>query len=276
MSYATLMVHLELGQPNTALLKIAGDLAERFQARAIGIAVCQPMRIMYNDGYIPTDIIEQDRQKIGSEMKTAEAEFRAALTGRIASVEWRSAVIYTSLSAYLAQEARCADLVITGVGQSASLFDMSRYADTGDLVMQAGRPCLIVPPGTDVLSLERIVVGWKDTGETRRAIRDALPLLKAAKRVSIVEIAGKDDLGAAHARLQDVAGWLRRHGIDATPTASPSTGDDTAQLNAIVREQGADLLVAGAYGHSRVREWALGGVTRDLLLRAGRFALLSH
>ena len=153
---------------------------------------------------------------------------------------------------------------------------MSRHVDIGDFVMQAGRPCLIVPAEAEALSLDHVVVGWKDSRETRRAISDALPLLQAADRVTIVEIADKDDLDAANGRLADVAGWLKRHGIDATPVTAASTGDDAARLDAIAREQGATLLVAGAYGHSRVREWALGGVTRDLLLRAGRCALVSH
>lgn len=276
MSVATLMVHLELGRPNTALLNMTAALAERLHAGVIGIALCQPMRIIYNDGYIPPDIFELDRKQIDGEIKAAEAEFRAVLTGRATTLEWCSAVTSRSLSAYLADESCRADLVITGVDRNASLFDQSRYVDIGDFVMQAGRPCLIIPAETETLSLEHIVVGWKDSRETRRAIHDALPLLKAAGRVTVVAIAAKEDLDAANARLADIAGWMRRHGIDATPIASPSTGDDASQLDAIAQEQGADLIVAGAYGHSRVREWALGGVTRDLLLRAGRCALVSH
>jgi len=269
-------VHLQLGAKNTALLRMTGALAERLHASVIGIAVCQPMRILYNDGYVPGEIIEQDRHEIDDEMKAAEAEFRAALTGSIAAVEWRSAVTYTALSEYLATAACCADLVITGVDRNKSMLDTSRHLDIGDLVMQAGRPCLIVPPLTESLPLEHVVAGWKDTSETRRAIHDALPLLQAAGRVTVVEIAAEDDLAAARARLQDVVAWLKRHGIDAAPIASPATGDDAARLNAIVQEIGADLLVAGAYGHSRMREWALGGVTRDLLLRPGCCTLVSH
>jgi nucleotide-binding universal stress UspA family protein len=276
MTYATLMVHLECGLPNTALLRIAGDLAERLHASVIGVAVCQPIRIIYSDGYISGDIIEQDRKQIDDELKAAEAEFRAVLGPRIDSIEWRSAAVYTPLSEYLAKEACRADLIVTGVDRNASLFDTSRHVDIGDFVMQAGRPCLIIPAETGKLALEHVIVGWKDSGETRRAICDALPLLKAAGRVTVVAIAVKDDLAAARTRLADVAGWLKRHGIDATPLASVSTGDDAAGLNAIMQEQGADLLVAGAYGHSRVREWVLGGVTRDLLLRADRCALVSH
>ena len=67
MSYATLMVHLQLGRPNQALLKLAGDLAVRLRAGVIGIVACQPMRIIYDDGYVPGDIIEHDREQIGTE-----------------------------------------------------------------------------------------------------------------------------------------------------------------------------------------------------------------
>lgn len=276
MSYATLLVHVELGKPNTALLKIAADLAASLKAAVIGIAVCQPLRIIYSDGYVPADVMEQDRIQIDTELTAAEAEFRTKMSGRIATIEWRSGVTYTSLSEYLANEARCADLLITGVDQNASLFDTSRHVDIGDLVMQAGRPCLIVPAAADALPLKHVIVGWKESGETRRAIRDAIPLLKAADRVTLVSIATEEDRSAASLRLQDIETWLKRHGISATPLVSPSTGDDAARLSAIMREQSADLLVAGAYGHSRMREWALGGVTRDLLLRGSRCVLVSH
>ena len=174
MSVATLMVHLELGRPNTALLNMTAALAERLHAGVIGIALCQPMRIIYNDGYIPPDIFEQDRKQIDNEITAAEAEFRAVLTGRVATIEWCSAVTSRSLSDYLADESCRADLVITGVDRNASLFDLSRHVDIGDFVMQAGRPCLIVPAETETLSLEHVVVGWKDSardapGDPRRA-----------------------------------------------------------------------------------------------------------
>jgi nucleotide-binding universal stress UspA family protein len=162
------------------------------------------------------------------------------------------------------------------VDPNPSMFDTSRHVGIGDLVMQAGRPCLIVPAETENLRSEHVLVGWKDTGETRRAVSDALPLLKQARQVTIVEIAAEQDLAEAYTRVRDVASWLKRHGIEATPVAAPSIGDDAVRLSSIVREQGADLLVAGAYGHSRVREWVLGGVTRDLLLRATHCSLVSH
>ena len=275
MTYGTLMVHLELGRSNAGLLQIAGDLAERFRAGVIGIAACQPMQIVYGDGFISGDIYEQDRQELDKEMKAAEAEFRSALQTRAATLEWRSTVMFTLLSDYLAREARSADLVITGIA-SGDLFDSSRSVNTGDLVMRAGRPVLVVPAATGKVKLDRVVVAWKDTREARRAVSDALPLLKGASHVAVVEIAVEEELAAARTQIEDVAGWLNRHGIKAECLTSPSTGDDATALYAVAQDQGADLIVAGAYGHSRLREWALGGVTRDLLLRANWCSLLSH
>lgn len=81
---------------------------------------------------------------------------------------------------------------------------------------------------------------------------------------------------AAHHHLADVVGWLKRDGIVAEPVAAAATADDALRLDAIARDQARDLIVAGAYGHSRLHEWALGGVTRDLLLRAGRCSFVSH
>jgi nucleotide-binding universal stress UspA family protein len=107
-------------------------------------------------------------------------------------------------------------------------------------------------------------------------VRAALPLLQLAGRVSVVEIAPAEDLAGAQARVQDVAVWFGRHGIEAKPVAMAATGDDAARLDEVMQEQAADLLVAGAYGHSRVREWVLGGVTRNLLLHADRPVLVSH
>ena len=270
------MVHVEIGRSNAGLLQVAGDLARRFDAGVIGIAACQPMQIPYGDGYISPDLAEEDFKRIGEEIKAAEAEFRGALGARISRVEWRSTVTLDPLSDYLAQAARSTDLVLTGVDRNGTLFDMSRHLDIGDLVMRVGRPVLIVPTAADKVGLTRIVVAWKDTRETRRAIADALPLLKKAAFVAVVEIAAESALPAVRSHLAEVVGWLERHGVVAQAVAASSVGEDAQQLGEIALEQKADLIVAGAYGHSRMREWMLGGVTRDLLLRADRCSLVSH
>ena len=275
MGYRTLMVHLEIGRSNSHLLKIAGELADRFDASLIGIAACQPMQMVYGDGYIPGDVIEQSRAQMTAEIKQAEDEFRRTFKARTGTSDWRSTVMYGALPDYIACEARSADLVITGVA-TGDFFDASRSVNTGDLIMQVGRPVLIVPGTVDTLTLERMLVCWKDTRESRRAIRDALPLLKKASRVTVVEIAAEERLPEARTRLADVVGWLKQHGVTAEPIAAPSIDGDASALYAIAQEHNSDVIVAGAYGHSRMREWAFGGVTSDLLLDATRCSLVSH
>jgi nucleotide-binding universal stress UspA family protein len=275
-TYRSIMAHLELGHSNADLLGLVGDLAQRFDAGVTGIAVCQPMQIVYSEGYVPADIIVEDREQREKELSTAEAEFRDVLQTRVARLEWRSAVTPDALPEYLAREARGADLLITGVDRNQSVFDHSRHVSVGDVVMHIGRPVLVVPAAASAVNFDNVVVGWKDTRETRRAIADALPFLQKATRVAVVEIVAEPGLDAARARLDDVVTWLGRHGVAAEPLARTSSGEDAHQLHVVALERNAGLIVAGAYGHSRVREWVLGGVTRDLLLRARHCALVSH
>ncbi len=305
MNYATLMVHLQVGQPNGAVLLAAAGLAERFEAGVIGVAACQPIQLVYSDGYIAGDVFEKDREEKDREVAEAEATFRAAFPARSNVpghlLEWRSTVTLAPPCGWVAEQARCADLVITGVAAPADPFDPSRRVNTGELVMQAGRPVLVVPhgadapgpghakpdyakpdhakpgrTGTDPIGLDHAMIAWKDTRETRRAVLDALPLLQKLAKVSVVEVADRDGMADARAHVADVTAWLGRHGVAASGQAVPSDGSNAVQLDAIARDWGADLVVAGAYGHSRVREWALGGVTRSLLLHSSRCSLLSH
>ena len=273
MSYQSLMVNLELGRSNRELLRVAVDLAERFDAWVIGIASCQPMQVDFGDGYVLGDLFEADRDEIQHDIKLAEAEFRGAFAVHPKLIEWRAAATFEALADYLASQARSADLIITGLTSASTAM---RRVDIDDLVLQAGRPVLIVPATAEPLALRRVLVAWNDTREARRSVFDALPLLALAEQVMVVEIAAEDELAAARQRLDDVVGWLKRHGVAAQSQACSSSGDDANRLRQIAEDQGAGVLVAGAYGHSRVREWVFGGVTHDLLLRGNCCALVSH
>ena len=275
MTYATLMVNLELGQTNAGILQIAGDLAERFYSRIVGIAAGQPITTVYDEGYMSGDLIEEDLKRIDQQIGIVEAEFQSALQGRNHYLEWRSRKMYGPLSDYVAVEARCADLIITGAA-SVGMYNGTRRVDAGELVLQAGRPVLVVPTAAETLNLERVVICWKDTREARRAVYDALPILKQAHHVEIVEIAAKDRLGASQDRLDDVVAWLKLHAVSAVSFAAPSHSSERNELEAVFQDRNADLVVAGAYGHNRLREWALGGISRDLLVHAERCSLLSH
>ena len=145
------------------------------------------------------------------------------------------------------------------------------------MVLAAGRPVLVVPPNLDTLSEERVIVGWKDTREARRALRDALPFLERAAAVTIAEISDEESEVDAGRRAGDVVRYLARHNVRVGPTiAAHPKGGIADELIGLARAEGADLIVAGAYGHSRLGEWVFGGVTRDLLGSSPVCCLLAH
>ncbi len=276
MGFKTLMVHLELGRANDRLLAVAGDLAQRLKAHVIGIAACQPIQLMYNETYISGEIVEQDREQIEKQLGDAERQMRTALDALGVKSEWRSTITPGSLADFMAVQARAADLVLTGPSLRGSTFDHTRQVNVADLAMGAGRPVLIVPHGRDHLDLNRAMVAWKSTRESRRAVADALPLLKLAHEVSVVEVVGDEEIPGAKQDVTDVAAWLARHGVIAKPEAVPAIGPDAERLYDLARERQVDLIVAGAYGHRRVREWIFGGVTADFLMTPDRCVMLSH
>lgn len=274
MTYATLLVNLILGRPNTKLLEVAGSLADRFGAGVIGLGACRPVHAICHDYPVPAALFEEDRKQIDRQVRAAEAEFRAAMTKNRRQVEWRGRTSTLPLADHLAREARAADLLVVGVEKKAAP-DATREPDVCDLVMQVGRPVLLVPAAAPASGFERVVVAWKDTREAQRAIVDALPFLTKASKVTVVEIAAEESLAEARSRLTEVVTWLAHHGVVAQAKAVPSTTANAPQLEAVADELGADLIVAGAYGYSRQRKWVLGGITSELLA-GDRCALVAH
>jgi nucleotide-binding universal stress UspA family protein len=278
MNPSSIMVRLTTGTSNDAVLKIATDLAQRVKAtRLIGISACQPLQIYATpDAYIPSELASWDLEHIEKDLSAAEAAFRNALEGKVANCQWRSNnLTYGTIADYVAEQMRAADLLLTAADKDASVFDRN-HVDLADLVIRAGRPVLVVGTTVDKLDLRSVLVGWKDTREARRATQDALPILKLADRVTVVEVAAKRDLDNARKRTEDVAAWLAGHGISAVARAAVATGDDSVEIENIAKELDAGLLVGGAYGHNRFREWVLGGVTKDLLMHPARCSFMSH
>ncbi|MDP2333565.1 MAG: universal stress protein [Reyranella sp.] len=276
---ASLMVCLTAGTPDDARLMLVADLAARLKAtKVIGISARQPIQIYGSpDMHVPPKFVSWDLEQIDKELKVTEQHFRSVLEGKVATLEWRSTVVtYGSIADYVAEQMRAADLVISAPQEGGALLDRSRYVDVADLVLRAGRPVLVVASTEDKLDLQDVLVGWKDTREARRAVEDALPLLKLADRVTVVEIADTEDLADARSRTEDVVGWLAKHGVSASARAVASADQEAGQLGKMAKELDAGLVVGGAYGHTRLREWVLGGITRELLLRPTRCSLVSH
>lgn len=148
-----------------------------------------------------------------------------------------------------------------------------------DLLLDSGRPVLVVPPSARMATApKRVVVAWRPTRESARAVHDAMPLLERAEQVDVLvvdpkvgETAHGEEPGA------DIAAHLARHGVRVQAVARPSQGASVgAAILDYAERSGADMIVAGGYGHSRLRERMLGGATRDLLHTASLPVLFSH
>ena len=275
MDYKTVMVGLALDRPNDACLAVAGDIAERFGARIVGVAASDLRPPMYfAEGDFAQKLLDEEAAAIQKRLSELEAEFRASVEKRATSVAWRSARALPV--PYMLQQARAADIIVVGA-RTGTMVDPYAAPDPSDLVMQAGRPLIVVPPAVQWLDLRSVLVAWKDVREARRAVFDALPILAAAKEVTIAEIPEQDSHGAdAVSRVADVAVWLRSHGIAARTLVPEKAGDVSEQLDKIAANVGAGAVIAGAYGHSRFREWVLSGVTRHLATESRRCAFLSR
>jgi nucleotide-binding universal stress UspA family protein len=264
--FKSLMVSVDSSNTLATRVRLAVDLAKRYNARLIGVGAHSFIPFP-TDGLSAEAVEDLEREGLQQKIIDAEARFRRLAAGSN-QVSCRFAIQAPEI--HLAQHARAADLLIVGA-RSADYSPMS--ADAGDVVMTAGRPVLVVPPTTDHLAAKRVVIAWKDCRECRRSVQDALPFLTLADEIWVASIGSPlDDDGA-----KDVAEYLNFRGLKAHVFSRPDAADGvTEELFGLVERSSADLIVAGAYGHSRTREWIFGGVTQDLLDKSPVPCLLAH
>lgn len=271
MSYAALMVHFDATPQSQRRLRLAVDLSARFRAALIGIAGRSYLPpFLANDGALDNSDAEQ--RKMVSILADIGTKFRAG-AAQIRDVEWRGAVDDTNR--LVAREARAADLVI--VGRRADQADLYYALDPGVTILRAGRPVLLVPDDVDALEARRVVVAWKDSRESRHAVQDALPFLRDAREVMIVEVCERGMELQGQKSAEDVAGYLRRHKVTVGAMAYLHTERSIGgEILRFAKDEKVDLIVAGGYGRSRLGEWMFGGVTRDLLADSPVCCLFSH
>jgi nucleotide-binding universal stress UspA family protein len=210
---------------------------------------------------------------IEARLKVMEQEFQT-VTRDDQRASWRGYV--GDPTSMLALHARAADLVVTTSSDKRSPSRARGIVDPGALILSAGRPVLMPAEDLSAVQSDGVVIGWKDTREARRAIVDAMPFLIDAKDVAVVTVE-EEDAKAAKGSAADVARFLMKHGAKAHPVViDVGTSLAADALEEIAAEIGANLVVAGGYGHSRLREWAFGGVTRSLLAQGGLHRLFSN
>ena len=273
MSYKTILVHLDDGARRAERLQVGFDLAASFDAHLVALfaldAAYIPSYALAEGGATMQEIERRRRKEVSAQ---AEAEFRQAARRAGDKAEWRLAM--DGALAAVSLSARYADLVVAaqpepGDGRASSL--------AGELVLSVGRPVLFVPyAGRFPAVGKRVLVAWNASREAARAVSDALPLLARADSVQLVAF---DPASADHGEVPaaDVALYLARHGVKATAARQSAPGLDIgSQILSRAADTGADLVVMGGYGHSRLRELVLGGATRSMLEAMTVPVLMSH
>jgi nucleotide-binding universal stress UspA family protein len=272
MSYKSILVNLDIDGPIAPIVTAAADLAKRYEARLIGFCAADaPLPITGPGGEgLAVEAWQQLMADIEHRFRELREQFDKQVAGAV-ETEWYD--VLENPTRALARLSRTADLVVMGASEGAATGDVYRKSDPGSVVLQAGRPLLVVARGADRVAARKIAVAWKDTREARRAVADAVPLLLMADEVTVVSVVPEIDPWTSEG-VADAVAFLGRHGISARSEIIESS-DDSGRLLGFFGSFEADLVVSGAYGHSRLREWVFGGMTRSLLDETGRNRFMS-
>lgn len=263
MTFKSIIVHLDDSAACEHRVVVAAQVARRFECRLAGLYLIPPVEWMATDVAMlpPGDVAR--RIAATDALHCAEAAFRNAAASSTLSNSAFDAPAGDPIEAAIAWT-RCSDLSIIGqpdIESDRRGFGL-RLAE--HVVLGSGGPVLLVPyTGAEAEPGTNVAIAWNGGREAARAVRDALPLLRRAKRVTVVAARhDADPTGQSQTRL---AAYLSAHSIDAQFTYLDGTGNEAAELLlSRVADLGADLLVMGGYGHARLREIMLGGVTRTM------------
>ena len=279
MSYKTILVHLDGSERCAERISIAFRMAEGYRGHVVGLFAMASARLpssaLAEGGPV---VIEAEARRRASIEQSAEKNFRDAMRNySSATAEWRSSP--QDALAALRLSARYADVVIAGQPN----IHLDDRAETpawfaAELVLSAGRPVIFIPyVGEFRVVGRRVLIAWDGGREAARAVTDALPLLERASHVDVV--AFDPERSPRHGEMPgaDISLYLARHGVKVTLAQQSGSGIDVgAQLLSRAADAQTDLIVMGAYGHSRLRELVLGGVTRTLLETMTVPVLMSH
>jgi nucleotide-binding universal stress UspA family protein len=275
--YKTLVVHYDAGRTAPRRLETAIQVATMSEAHVICLYALD-VHPVPSQAFEAKELIVEAQTRIRAErLAAARAGYEECLrrTG-YAKCEWRASSRH-ALDA-VALQARYADLVVIGQQNEEWPSGISKELERA-LPLAAGRPVLLVPYAFEERTLgKRIMVAWDASREAALAVRDALPLLSRASQVHVVTV---DAMATAEGHGEepgaDIALYLARHGVKVTVSRQDSAGVDAGNvLLSRAADLQSDLIVSGAWGHSRLQEFVLGGVTRTLLSSMTVPVLMSH
>jgi nucleotide-binding universal stress UspA family protein len=279
-SYKDVVVHLDGSQGCARRVDAAVGLASRHGAHLTGVYAMVEIELLhYIQKHIPPDV----RANMAAEARTrAEAAlkiFRTAVEPSGIAYEARiDHALDTTLVSVLSMHARYADLIVLGQPNPHELRDGGRRLPE-EVVLSSGRPALIVPYDWAGGPLgERVLIGWDASREAARAVSDSLPILERAASVLVVSINPKST-PSGHGELPgaDIGLHLARHEIKAEVQSIEVDQMEVGEaLLSFATDWSCDLLVMGAYGHSRLRELVLGGATRTVIGRTTLSVLMAH
>ena len=276
MSYRTILVHIDSGKRCSARVDVAIRLAQQHDAHLVALHAIAPFD---PPGYVMAEmgpaIIEAQRAVAANELARTEVAFNKQVAAAgLTQVEWRSAV--DDLVDAMTVHARYADLVVIGQADgSANAHVPAGFPER--LVLAAGRPVLILPSvGSFATIGKRILIAWNTSREATRAVIDAIPLLQRADTVHVMAVNPRaGDHGTVPGA--DIGLYLARHGVRVDIKADHGAEIDVGnELLSRAADLDADLIVMGGYGHSRLKERVLGGVTRTILESMTAPVLMSH
>ena len=280
MDWKTILVQLSNLRRTDVLASVAGRLAERSNAHLIGLNVANALAHM---PAMPALVGPEDFAAFEAIDDETAARLKAAFDevthNRAFVAEWRNVKIVgmEPVSAVI-EHGRAADLIVAS--QSDPDWEMSGLFDAPErLALESGRPVLVVPYAGRFGEIgKRVMVAWSGKREGARAVFDALPLLKSADKVTLLCVVGRDADGeSGQLPGAEIAASLARHGVKVTVRKTLADEVGVAdEILARLADEGSDLLVMGAYGHSRLREMVFGGVTRHILRHMTVPTLMSH
>lgn len=281
MTYKTVLVHCNDKSRMVRVLAPAVEVAAAFDAHLIGLSIVPPVLVIPTGmpGTPDTVVIDEHCQAYRRDVPDTRAAFEAAGQGRGLVAEWLDLDAGSGSVADVALEhAHAVDLIVAS--QAEPKWAGTAHLDIADrLAIGSGRPVLVIPNAGEPRSiLGRVLVAWNGRREAARAVFDALPLLRRAREVKVVWVNPQRESDvAADVPAADICTALARHGVrcEATEAVRPHANvGETLLLQA--QSQGADLLVMGCYGHSRLREFVLGGASEHVLRHMTLPVLMSH